>query len=90
MLWQDVCLSVCLSHTSIVLKWLNILQISPADNPIILVFQKLQIVSKFHRGHLLWRRWIQVGYKKFAIFDRYLAVSQRRHNKSHSCYGRQI
>jgi len=46
---------------------------------IILVFPVPNISAKFRHSHPLWRRWIQVWYTRFSVFNRYLAICGKRY-----------
>jgi len=41
---------------------------STYGSQIILALPESNIITKFRRGHPLWGRYIQLGYKNFAIF----------------------
>ena len=74
--WQDVCLSVCLSHTGIESKQLYIhiyiLKVySPSGNPTILVFA-YQMGCQYSDGDPLTGASNARGYKKIMIFDQNL------------------
>jgi len=67
----SVCLCVCLSHSGIVSKWLNVG--SPKQRRMIAhdsSFLKPQIMAKFERDHPLRRRQMQVGWVKIGHFQR--------------------
>jgi len=74
--WQDVCLSVCLSHAGILSKRLYVSSkfFSPSGSPTILVFPH-QTGWQYSDRNPLTRAC--KGYEKIAIFDHYLALTRK-------------
>jgi len=72
---QDVCLSVRLSHAGILSKRFNIIKpFSPSGRHTILAFAAPNMA--------IFRRWpanagVEWVYEKIAIFDQYVAISQK-------------
>ena len=80
MLWQDVCLSVCLSHAGILSKWLDKSSkfFSMSGSLAILLFYHTKRVGNILAETPLTRGSNAKGYEIITNFDQYVALSRKR------------
>jgi len=73
----SVCPSICLSHVGVLRRWPNVGSRKRRHS---LLTPK--VLAKFWWAHPQWGRQIKVGWVKTAIFNQYLAISQKRRNSA--------
>ena len=88
LLWQDVCLSVCLSHAGILSKWLNIT--SNVFTIQVATVSPYQTVSQYSYGDPLTGASNAREYEKIAVSTNMSLYLRNDTRYSHSYYGKRI
>jgi len=76
-----LCVCVCVCHTPVFYHTTKhrIMQITPNDSPVTLVFLAPKFTAKFQWDHPLLGRQMQVGWVKIRHFDEKRAITRKRY-----------